>query len=130
MDIFKFCGALILVLCLVLVLRTFRAPYAVLVSAGAALLFLLWAFEGLSSFLNWFSRLSEQGGWQETFDVLLRALGIGICTGFLSEFCRDLGEGTLSRVAELVGKVAILSVALPLFYEFLELIATTLSFAS
>lgn len=122
-------GTLFLSVVLLVILKEFKVRHSVLFSAAAVLFFLLLSLEELSEVLGFLKEISEESGFSLYFNVLARALGIALCTGFLAEFCRDLGEGTLSRAAELCGKGAILALTFPLLRDFLELLKTCLSAA-
>ncbi|MBP3686222.1 MAG: stage III sporulation AC/AD family protein [Clostridia bacterium] len=122
MNTLRFVGALFLTLVLLLILKELRVRYSMLFSASAAMFFVCLSMEEIADVLIWMKEVSSGDGFSSYFTVLLKSLGIALCTGFLAEFCRDLGEMTLSRAAELFGKGAILSLALPLLRDFLELV--------
>lgn len=127
MTLSKLFGALVLSVLLIVLLKEFRVRHSAVFSAAATVFFLVLAIDEMTEALSFLREFSEKGGFQEYFSVLCRALGIGLCTGFLAEFCRDLGEGTLSRAAELCGKGAILALAFPLLRDFLELVLMSLA---
>lgn len=129
MDTAKVFGALLLVLSVVLILRELKVRAAVLFTAGAVVFFLSLSVTELLRVFELFYTYSVDGPFSKYIGVLIKALGIGLCTGMLAEFCRDLGEGTLSRVTELCGKTAILLLALPLLTDFLELLVQSAAFA-
>ena len=52
-------------------------------------------------------------------DVLLKGVGICLLTQAAADTCRDAGENALAGKAELVGKTALLLLALPLFEQVL-----------
>lgn len=112
---------------LLLILKEFKVRHSVLFSAAAVLFFFFLSLSEMREVLLFLREISSESGFSSYFNLLLRALGIALCTGFLAEFCRDLGEGTLSRAAELCGKGAILSLTFPLLKDFLELIRTCLN---
>ncbi len=59
--------------------------------------------------------LSESGVPSEYVTVLFKALGVCLLTQLAADACRDAGEQGLASKAELAGKLAMLTLALPLF---------------
>lgn len=55
--------------------------------------------------------------------LLFKALGICYITQFTCDLCRDSGENAMASQAELAGKIALLLLALPLFYQLTELVS-------
>lgn len=127
MNVLKLSGILLLSLLLLLLLRELKVRHTALFTLGAALFFLACSLTELWDVFSLISSFGEMSGEEEYFKVLLKALGIGVVTGFLSDFCRDLGENTLSRAAELCGKSAILTLSLPILKDFLALLSASLS---
>lgn len=127
MPIATFAGLLLLALCLVLLLRNNRPEMALVFSICAAVFFFIYALADLTAVFLWFRELCAQSAFAPYMTVLVKALGIGLLTGFLAEICRDVGEGTLCRAAELCGKGAILLLALPLMKEFLDKLSSVSS---
>ncbi len=58
--------------------------------------------------------------------ALLKGLGICLLTQLAADTCRDAGETALANKAELVGKVLLLTIALPLFEEIVALVLSLL----
>lgn len=124
MQIAQFFGAGLLVLLLVTVLRGLHSSAALVLSVSATAVFLFFALELLRPVLDELRAVSQAAGYGEYLTLLLKALGVGIVSTLLSELCRDLGEGALSRVTELCGKGAMLALALPILSDFIELMRT------
>lgn len=53
--------------------------------------------------------------------ILFKGLGICLLTQLAGDACRDAGETALANKTELVGKILLLTVALPLFEEIVNL---------
>lgn len=53
--------------------------------------------------------------------ILFRALGICLLTQLAADTCRDAGETALAAKAELVGKILLLVLSMPLFEEIVDL---------
>ena len=58
---------------------------------------------------------------------MLKAAGITLLTQLTADTCRDAGETALAAKAELVGRVLLLAVAVPLFQDLLTLVTALMS---
>ena len=65
--------------------------------------------------------LGEQAS--EAVSVLLRVLCIAILSHVCASICRDCGESTAAYYAELGGKIEIMILCLPLFFDVLDIAA-------
>ena len=63
----------------------------------------------------------------ETWELLLKALGIAFVTETAASICRDSGEGTLAGWVELAGKLEILLLAFPLIRTVMETVKMLLA---
>ncbi len=104
-------------------IKTIRSEYAVwiLLLAGvflglAALLKLESVVEQLRFLQTYFS------GYESYFQLLLKILGIAYLAEFSADLCRDAGAGTLASQIELLGKLSILVLCLPIMTSLLETI--------
>ena len=59
--------------------------------------------------------------------AVLKAAGITLLTQLTADTCRDAGETALAAKAELVGRVLLLAVAVPLFQDLLTLVTALMS---
>ena len=55
------------------------------------------------------------------FTVVLKAVGIGWLTRFISDTCRDSGLASIASGAELAGRCAIFLLSLPLLLKLMEI---------
>ena len=75
---------------------------------------------GVSSMSDMFSglgELAERFGVGDAAATALRAVGLGYVVSFTADICTSLGEGTLSSVVVMVGRIEIFLVAYPYFEE-------------
>ena len=56
--------------------------------------------------------------------VLIKAVGICYLVQFACDVCKDAGQISISSKIELVGKIGICAVALPLYKDLLEIVRT------
>ena len=116
-EILKYCGAAILALCAILVLRAQKSDFYGFVGLAAAVL-LLGAAAG--RYLPEAARIGElisDSGFASYAAVLTKAFGVTLAVQLTSEICRDAGESALASKLELVGKAELIVLCLPLIRE-------------
>lgn len=101
---------------LALMLRKHQPEQALVVGLVAgALLFALVLTQAQPVFSALENLLGSTGLPNEYGKSLFKALGVCLLTQLSADACRDAGETGLAGKAELVGKIALLILALPLF---------------
>lgn len=117
------CGALLAV-----VLRDRRPEIALCLglAAGAAVLLLL--LRQALPLLSAVHRMADTAQIPSGYlAAVLKAAGITLLTQLTADTCRDAGETALAAKAELVGRVLLLAVAVPLFQDLLTLVTALMS---
>ncbi len=75
----------------------------------------------LQEVVQTFARLDRAAGGNGAYlGVVLRAMAIAYVAAFGAQICRDAGQPSLGMTVELVGKVAILVTAIPVFVALLD----------
>ncbi len=112
------CGALLAV-----VLRGWRPELAVCLSLAAGAVVLALLLSRIAPLLAAAKRLAAVGGVDDSLlGTVLKAAGICLVTQLTADTCRDAGESALAAKAELVGRVLLLLLAVPLFEQILTLV--------
>ena len=107
------------------VLRRYAPEHGLAIGlAAGALIVMMAVSEALPLFRQLETLLGSSGASNEYVGVLMRALGISLLTELAADTCRDAGEAGLASKAELAGKLALLTVALPLFRKVGDLALT------
>ncbi len=117
------CGAL-----LATMLRSWRPELAMCLSlmAGVAVLVLL--VGQLAPLIAAMRRMLSTAAFPtEYFGTVLKAAGVCLLTQLTADTCRDAGETALAGRAELVGRVLMLVIAVPLFEGLLRLVTELIS---
>ncbi len=57
----------------------------------------------------------------DAVSVAVKALGLSYLFGISADICRELGEQGIAKCVEVVGRVEIISLALPYFRQIIEL---------
>ena len=103
----------VLALCAVLI-KQMRFEIGVLFSAFLAISLLFFAVEKAAPIFSYLGKLSESTGYLEYLPYIMKAMAIGLVSEISSDICRDCGEVSSASKVELIGKIAILAVCMPL----------------
>lgn len=128
MDGAKLGGLALVGLVALLILRQQKPEWAPLLRVACALLFLGGILSMTATVLSYVTELAEGTGALdgETWQILLKALGVAFLTEVAASICRDSGEGGLAGWVELAGKLELLLLAFPLIRMVLDTVATLL----
>ena len=128
-ELFKVGGIAVLCsVCLVIIGQISGKMSFALRIGGSILIFgvlLLILRKNTEAISNMLSVLGE-GVALSAFSLMLKALGIAFVSKFCSDICRDCGEATLAGGVESVGKIAIISLCIPVVSEILGYASTIL----
>lgn len=124
-ELLKVCGIAVLCSVCVLVLGRSSGSIGFCVRIGGGVLIfgglLIILKDNVESLLDMTSFLgSAEGIGTRAFSLMLKALGIAFISKFCSDVCRDCGEGTLASGVESVGRIAIVSLCIPIVAEILK----------
>lgn len=119
--------ALVLAMLLVL-LRPVVPALAVQLSLVGAALLLLVVLNHVWPLLRLMEELAHRAGVRPVYmETVLRVVGMAYVTEFGAHICRDAGESALAAKVELVGRVLILVMAVPILFAVLELLMNVLA---
>ena len=108
----------------VLLLKVGKPEYAMAVSLAACVLILLFAGGTLTSVVGdlkkLFSYITLPDGYLK---ILFKILGVAYMAEFGSALCKDAGQSAISGQIELVGKLTILAISMPVVTSLFETIS-------
>ncbi len=108
----------------VLLLKGGKPEFAMAVSLSACVLILLYAAGTLTTVVRelqkLFSYLALPDGYLK---ILFKILGVAYLAEFGSALCKDAGQTAISGQIELVGKLAILTISMPVVTALFETIS-------
>ena len=108
----------------VLLLRVGKPEFAMAVSLSACVLILLFAGGTLTSVIRdlkkLFSYIALPDGYLK---ILFKILGVAYLAEFGSALCKDAGQSAISGQIELVGKLTILAISMPVVMSLFETIS-------
>ena len=107
----------------ILLLKVGKPEFAMAVSLAACVLILLFAGGTLTTVIgdlqNLFQYVSLPDGYLK---ILFKILGVAYLAEFGSALCNDAGQSAVSGQIELVGKLAILAISMPVVTSLFETI--------
>ena len=108
----------------VLLLRVGKPEFAMAVSLTACVLILLFAGGTLTTVIGDLKKLFSYVTLPEGYlKLLFKVLGVAYLAEFGSALCKDAGQSAISGQIELVGKLAILAISMPVVTALFETIA-------
>ena len=108
----------------VLLLKAGKPEFAMSVSLAACVLILIFAGGTLSSVVGELKKLFSYITLPEGYlKILFKILGVAYLAEFGSALCKDAGQSAISGQIELVGKLTILAISMPVVTSLFETIA-------
>ncbi|MEG1887224.1 MAG: SpoIIIAC/SpoIIIAD family protein [Oscillospiraceae bacterium] len=106
---------------LVLFLKSYRPDFALVTAtaAGCVVLFLI-LIKVVPLFESFQSILEKSGVNSAHFKIVFKALGICYLSQAASDICRDFGQTSLAGKVDLAGKVAIVTLTIPIISSIIE----------
>lgn len=112
----KIAGIVLITLILVIFLKDVKKEFAIIITISAVLLMFGIVAADFFEVVKRLSDLSSQvKNMQVYINLMIKILGISLVAQFLADLCRDSGENALANQTEIVSKISILMMTLPLF---------------
>lgn len=127
MGIQKICMIALLGVALSTIIKQWKADFLPLIRLAFVVLFGTAAMSLISPLLRFLSLFEEMEALREWIALPIKALGIAILTQICADICKESGENSLGNGVELVGKLEILLLCLPLMEQILSVAKELLS---
>lgn len=102
-----------------------KAEFGIFVSLAGSLLIAWAAISLLHGMIGSFERISKFLPMeQEYIALMLKMIGVTYLSEFAASLCRDAGYSAVAGQIELVGKLTILSIGMPIVFALFETIAS------
>ena len=121
MSIFSVCAFAVGSVILVIIVRQLKNEIALPLSVCITVTLALVAVALIEPITDYINEISQASDYSAYVKVMMKSLGIALISSSGADICRDCGEGAVGAKVELVGKCAILLVALPLIKSLLTL---------
>lgn len=97
------------------IIKQYKSDYAIILKLAIIILIAFIAFEIYENSGIQFSFLTDtQIQTPSYFPIIFKTLGIVLITQISSSICKENGEESLSLIVELVGKLSVLLISIPL----------------
>ena len=122
MDYLVLCGASLLAIFLILVLKQMNSTYALFLAVLFGIILIRQALNTIGNELEFFKEITQKATLTEVGNLILKIFGISLIVETTSDICRDSGESSIASKVELIGKAEILVLTIPLIKEILKII--------
>ena len=126
MDLVKLCMMAVLGVSVAVIVKQWKADFLPLLRMGLTILFGVVILTAASPLLQYVQELSALPAVSEYAEILFKAMGIAILSDICASICRECGEGGIGTGVEMVGKVELLLLSLPLIGRILSVARTLL----
>ncbi len=100
-----------------------RSEYSTYISVAACIIILFIGTSKLSSIIEGIAKIQSFISINPTYlSILLKIVGITYIAEFASALCKDAGHSAIASQIELVGKLTILAISMPILLALLDLI--------
>lgn len=103
--------------------KQYNPQAAVHVAIAGSAVMLLSILALISGVIDEFNMLAGMGGVaQGTVKTIIKAVGVAYMAQFASHLCKDLGESALAVKTEIVGRILLLTLAMPIIRSIAEML--------
>jgi stage III sporulation protein AD len=129
MEAAKIGGLIIVGLTALLILKQYKPEWAVFLRLAVTVVALSLILTVAGGILSYLRELTEGTGAQagDSWEILLKALGVAFLTETAASICRDSGETGLAGWVEMAGKLELLLLSFPLIRTVLDTAVSLLS---
>ncbi len=121
MNIFQIVGIAVTGAVFSVMLKGYKPEFAIFVGIATGMLLIAYAVSARGSVFDMIREIVDMSGVDEKyFSLLLKIIGVAYITEFSSEICRDAGQGAISAKLEMIGKLFIMFLSMPIIKSFLE----------
>lgn len=122
MEWLRLTGFCLLAGAMVMILRQMQPQAAALLSVAFGVLVVGAALGEIAGYIETLRRfLGSLNLDAQYFTIMLKAMGIVLVTQLAVQACEDMDAPSIARRTELVGRLALLSVAVPVFMELTQM---------
>lgn len=100
-----------------------KEEYSLYISIAACIIILFLGIGKLETILDSIHRLQEYITINNTYiNILIKIIGITYVTEFAAALCKDTGYSAIGSQVELIGKISVLAISMPILMALLDTI--------
>ncbi|GKX31921.1 stage III sporulation protein AD [Vallitalea longa] len=112
---------------LIVMLKKSNAEFSIYIGIAASIVILFIIIDKLSVILDLISRITGLININDIYiKILLQILGIAFITEFGAQLCKDAGQQAIASKIEMVGKIMILIISMPVILSIINMITNIL----
>ena len=117
----KLCGIAVCAVIFILIIKQIRPEFAPVMTISTSIILLGASLILMQPFIDFIGNTINNTAYGMYMPVLLKALGIGLTAQTAADICRDSGESAIAAKVELIGKLEIMLISLPLIESIITL---------
>lgn len=121
MEIFKLSAIILTAVIVVGALPTFSKEISLIITLSCCTVILLYILKMIVPVVEYVRDLTRNI-YFDRFDVVLKAVGVGLITQFVSDTAIDCGNRSLANQMIFAGRICVLMLAIPVFVQVLGII--------
>ena len=123
MNFYAILGLALVVTVFLIILRKEKPEMAVILAIAAAAIILMTLLKSIAQIVTVFESLALKSQLNlDYLKLIVKILGLSYLAGFGAQICKDAGEGSMAAKIELAGKIAILTLGIPIMVGLLNMI--------
>lgn len=124
MDIFKVVAFSLVATILIVLIKEQRKEIALMLTIIASIGIIVFAIDEISQIINLLSNLTEKSGINKDYlMIIIKVTGIAYIVEFGKNICQDAGQSAIATKLEMAGKVAIVSLSIPILSALLTVLS-------
>ena len=126
----KVCFFAIICTVAAVIIKQIRPEYAVFIKVASTVGICAMAISVAAPIITYIRSLMLDNGLADNFNYagnVLKALGIALLTQICADICRDFGEGSAASGVELIGRIEIILLCIPMFESVIATVGEVLS---
>jgi stage III sporulation protein AD len=123
MEILQIVGLALAATVFILIVRERAPSFAFLLGLVVSILLFLFVLQKVGTVIGFLENLANQADVSNMFlQTILKIIGVAYVAEFGAQICRDAGQGAIAQKVEMVGKLLILVLAVPILQVIVDTI--------